>query len=65
MIRRKSGPTRQVPGSADGYPQAEEPYLEAQAYPVDPGYQGSGGEPRPADAPVGGPYTRPERAMPP
>jgi hypothetical protein len=63
--RRDSGPARHTPRSAGGYPEAEGAYLDAEAYPVDPGYQGFGGEPRPADVPLGAMRTRPDRAVPP
>src|SRR5215472_17987984 len=48
----------------EGYPEGT--HLDADAYPVDPGYRGySGGRPRPGDVPVGPPRTRPERTVPP
>lgn len=56
MNRRDNGPAR---------PSSPEPYLEARAYPEDPGYQGVSGEPRPAGLPSDAMRTRPERALPP
>src|SRR5215468_8622351 len=48
----------------EGYPEGT--HLDADAYPVDPGYRGySGGRLRPGDVPVGPPRTRPERTVPP
>jgi len=70
--RRDSAPGRRMRGRAadaayaggEGYPDG--PYLDADAYPVDPGYRGySGGRLRPGDVPVGPPRTRPERTVPP
>ena len=60
--RRDSGPGRGTQGRvADaGYPDdggyPEDVYLDASAYPVDPGYRAhSGSRPRPADMPAGPP----------
>ena len=51
---------------AGGEVYPDETYLDADAYPVDPGYRGySGGRLRPGDVPVGPPRTRPERTVPP
>ena len=72
MNRRDNSPGRRMHGHAaeaayldgEGYP--DETYLDADAYPVDPGYRGySGGRLRPGDVPVGPPRTRPERTVPP
>ncbi|MGH3206765.1 MAG: hypothetical protein ACRDOI_17960, partial [Trebonia sp.] len=73
MSRQGSGPDRGTHGRSGDATYAErdayqrDSYLEADAYPVDPSYQGyaSGRErerPRPADMP---PRVRPERVMPP
>jgi len=70
--RRDNSPGRRMHGHAaeaayldgEGYP--DETYLDADAYPVDPGYRGySGGRLRPGDVPVGPPRTRPERTVSP
>lgn len=58
MNRRDSESSRPSRG-ANGR-DAEGPYPDAHAYPVDPGYHGFGGEPRPSDAPVS-----PARDVPP
>ena len=76
MSRQGSGPDRGTRGRASDAAFADrdayqrDSYLEADAYPVDPGYQGyaSGRDrdrPRPADMPPGPSRTRPERGMPP
>ena len=76
MNRQGSGPDRGTRGRASGasYPERDayqrDSYLQAGAYPVDPGYQGYAGgrereRPRPADMPPGPTRTRPERGMPP
>ncbi|MGH3168840.1 MAG: hypothetical protein ACRDN0_23525, partial [Trebonia sp.] len=52
----------------DDYPDADYDdgeYLDAHAYPVDPGYQGYTDGPRPADMPTDSLRTRPERFTPP
>ncbi|HVT70597.1 MAG TPA: hypothetical protein VHF26_22815, partial [Trebonia sp.] len=73
MNRQGSGPGRGTSGRArdavyadhdDAY--QRDAYLEAGAFPVDPGYQGYAsdrdrGWPRPADLPPGPPRARPER----
>ncbi len=75
MNRQGSGPGRSTRGRASeaAYPDRDayqrDSYLEADAYPVDPGYQGYGGgrdreRPRPADMPAGPWRTRPERGLP-
>ena len=75
MSRQGSGPDRGTHGRASDAAYADrdayqrDSYLEADAYPVDPGYQGYASRrererPRPADMPPG-PRTRPERGMPP
>ena len=75
MNRQGSGPGRGTfgrPGDAaaarDAY--QRDSYLEAGAYPVDPGYQAYAGgrerdRPRPADQPPGPARPRPERGAPP
>ena len=76
MNRQGSGPDRGTYGRASDAAYADrdayqrDSYLEADAYPVDPGYRGyaNGREherPRPADMPPGPSRTRPERGMPP
>src|SRR5580693_1583477 len=74
VSRQGSGPDRGTHGRASDAAYADrdayqrDSYLEADAYPVDPGYQGYASRrererPRPADTPPG-PRTRPERGMP-
>ena len=72
MKRRDKAPGRGTQGrvadagypDGDGYP--DDAYLNAGAYPVDPGYRAyTNGRPRPADMPAGPPRTRPERPAPP
>ena len=68
MNRRDSGPGRGAGGrgaASAAYP--DDAYLDAAAYPVDPGYRGySGGDRlRPADMPAAPPRPRAERTMPP
>ena len=64
MSRQGSGPDRGTYGRASdaAYAYQREAYLEADAYPVDPGYQGFANDrPRPADMPPGPAPTRPQR----
>jgi len=73
VSRQGSRPDRGTYGRASDAAYAErnayqrDAYLEADAYPVDPGYQGFANDgPRPADMPPGPAPTRPQRGgMPP
>jgi hypothetical protein len=65
--RRDSGPGLAAEAAyLDGGGRPDGGYLDATAYPVDPGYRGAGSRPRPGESPTGPlPYTRTENAVPP